>query len=150
MGSGAGASGLPGMGTKVSPGTSREFLKEGQHFRTIGIRIDKDTEDADNSPVTKLRPGLVLVRVEDGVNAGKFVHVDHTDAPAAEDIKEACILYGDHDMLNPAGAVEDQQGAGVLHGIVEDAQILWGTDDALTIEAIKDILKLVHFYTEVG
>lgn len=148
---GQGASSLPGMGAKTSPGESREFLKDGSHKAVIGIHIDKDTQDVDNSTVTKLRPGLVLVRVEAaGDNQGMFVHVTHGDAPAAGDIVEACILMGDHNMLSREGVVEEQVGQGLIHGIVDDAQVIWGTADAGIIDAVKEVLKLVHFYTEVG
>lgn len=139
-----GASGVPGMGPKTTS-ASREFLTKATHVEVKGIRIEKDTQDTENDPVTKLRPGLVLIRVEEGDNAGKFVHAAHADCPADEDIIEAVILEGFHSMLNREGVVEDQVAHGVEHGFVDEDKVLWGTVDAGTIAALKDVMNLIKF-----
>jgi hypothetical protein len=142
-----GDSGLPGMGPVIE-NSSRQFLKDGTHKLVVGIRIDKDTQDVDNDPVTKLRPGLVLVRVEGGDNDGHFVHLDHADAPDPGDVLVAVILMGYRPMLNREGEVEDKQEQGLVHGIVDEAQIIWGTDDEGTIDALKEVMRGVIFWTD--
>lgn len=139
-----GASELPGMGDKITS-ESREFLKNTTHVVVKGLRIDEDTQDSENDPVTKLRPGLVLIRVEDGPNEGKFVSASHADVPDDEDIVEAVILMGYHDMLGRDGVVHDQVAQGLEHGMVDESMIVWDTDDAGTIAALKDVMNLIKF-----
>lgn len=141
-----GASGLPGMGPTVD-GESRTFLKNDTHFAELGIRIKSDTvDDTDaHTPTTKLRAGLVLVRVEAGDHTGKYVEVGNTSCPAEADIESAVILMGYVNMLGFDGAVEDKVASGLIHGFVVEDNVIFGTADAGIIDAIKAVLPQVMF-----
>ena len=139
-----GNQGMPGFSTRVDS-DSREFRQKLHHFTEKGIQIHKDTQDTENSVVTKLRPGLALVRVEAGANAGLYVHAEHSDAPAAADVVDAVLLTVFLNMLGRDGAVENKSANGMDHGFVTEDQVLFGTDDASYIDAIKAALPLVKF-----
>lgn len=142
-----GASGLPGMGPTVD-GESRTFLKNDTHFAELGIRIKSDTvDDTDgHTPTTKLRAGLVLVRVEAaGDHLGKYVEVGNASCPAEADIESAVILMGYVNMKGFDGEVEDKLASGLIHGFVDESKVIWGTADAGIIDAIKAVLPQVMF-----
>lgn len=140
-----GVQSLPGLGPEVTS-TSRKFITNNSHLAERGIRIDDATQDIGNTPVTKLRGGLVLVRVEAaGANLGKYVHVTHADAPAAGDIAAAVILMQDINMFDRAGVVEDKVASGLIHGFVTEASVIFGTADVGIIDAVKEVLPLVQF-----
>lgn len=144
----------PSMGDQALPGltpleqqTSRKFLTDNNHVVRIGVKLPSDVQDVGNSPVTKLRAGLALVRVEAaGANLGKYVHVTHADAPVAGDIVSAVLLMESINMLGKDGAVEAKVASGLVHGFVDEDQVIFGTADVPTIDAIKSVaLPLVRF-----
>lgn len=135
---------VPGMGPKIE-GASRTFLAH-SFFQSRGIVIDKDTEDDANDPTTKLRPGLVLVKAIAGDAINKFVHSEHGDAPATNDITEAVILNGKYySMLDKNGEVADQVGNGVWMGMADVDKVIFGTADAARIAALKAAMPGVTF-----
>jgi hypothetical protein len=135
---------IPGMGPRVD-GTSRTFLAH-SHYETRGIIIDADTEDDGNDPTTKLRAGLVLVKVVAGPNVNKFVHSEHADAPADADITEAVILNGkDVNLLDKASEPEDKVATGVFHGLADEDKVFFGTAVGARIAAMKAAMPLVAF-----
>jgi len=141
-----GQSALPGIGP-LEQQTSRVFLSNDEHVVVQAVKIDDTTQDVGNSVVTKLRPGLALVRVEAaGANLGKYVHVTHADAPAAPDIIRAVLLLEPINMKAKDGStLEDKTASGLIHGFVTESQVIFGTADAPTIDAIKDALSQVMF-----
>lgn len=149
LGEGLGVSGLPGLGPKPEQ-ESRTFLFNDSHVEVESVRIDKDTDDdANTGKVHKLRAGMAVVRVEAGGNKGKYVDVAHADAPAAGSIVHAGILRDFVDMRDKDGNREDKQAVVVIHGFVNEADVIYNTADGPTIQAIKDALPLVHFRVAV-
>lgn len=143
-----GANRMPGLTDEVAQ-LSRQFLTDHNHLKKVGIRIEADSVDAGHSGKTYLlRPGLALVRVETGGNKGKYVPADHADAPANSDVEKAVILMGFVDMRKRSDPTdtEDQMGEGLIHGFVDDAQIIYV--DAGYKTEIQDALYLVEFMTE--
>ncbi len=125
---------------------SRNFLTNTGHIVVRGVKIDKDSDDIANvGKESVLRGGLALVRVEAGLLAGKYVDVGHASAPAVGDIEAAVILMETIPLADVNATRQDKAGSGLIHGFVEEAQILWGTADAPTIAAIKAVLPLVQF-----
>lgn len=140
-----GTGGLPGFSTEQVQ-TSKKLLLHPEHKMVEGVRIVDTTVDDDNTPETKLRAGLVLVRVEEGVHAGMYVNADHYDAPAAGDIEKAVILLDYVNMLNRAGdAPEDKEAQGLIHGHVIEDEVIWGTDDAPTLAALRAAMANIIF-----
>lgn len=141
-----GNQGLPGMTPRVDQ-TSRKFLTENNHVVRRGIKIPSTAVDSGNTPTTKLRAGLALVRVEAaGANLGTYVPVGHADAPVAADIEAAVLLMEDINMLGPDGAAEAKTATGLIHGFVDSTKVIFGTVDVPTIDAIKTVaLPLVQF-----
>ena len=146
-------SSLPGLSAEVQTPTV-SFLKHIDHVLENGIRIQKDTVDNSETLKTKLVAGEVLVRVEAGGNINKFVHnadtvaesgTAHADAPATADIKEAVILSQFVQMLGPDGVAVDRHASGVIHGIVDENKIDFGTADTARIAKIKAVMPLVKF-----
>lgn len=141
--------GMPGLGP-LQEQTSRKFLTNNNHIVRRGAFLDKDTEDTANSgKETYVRGGLVVVQVLTGPNAGKYVHVDHADAPDNGDIAAAGILMESVHMVDKNGAVEDKQVSILIHGFVRESLLLYGTADAGFISAVKDVLPLVQFEADV-
>ena len=125
---------------------SFKFLKDNTHNFRRGVRIEKDTEDTGHTgKVHKLRAGLVLVRVEAGPNTGKYVHSAHADAPLTVDIEAAVLLMEVIDMRNKEGDREDKLASGLIHGLVNESEVVFGTADAARIAKIKEVLPLVQF-----
>jgi len=140
-----GNQGLPGLSTRVDQ-TSRKFLTDNNHKSERGMSLPSSVQDVGNTPVTKLRAGLVLVRVEAaGANLGKYVHVTHADAPAAVDIKSALLLMQDINMLGHDGAVEAKVASGLIHGFVDDTKLTYGTTDDQIKDSVRGALPLVMF-----
>lgn len=139
-----GQQGLPGLGPKVEQ-ESRAFLKDTTHIVRRGVRLDEDTEDTANTPVTKLRAGLVVVRVEAGANKNKYVSESHADAPLTASIVEAGILMQFINMKDRNDVLEDKTASVLIHGFVDNAQLLFGSADAARITALKDAMPLVKF-----
>jgi len=138
---------LPGMGTRIDQ-VGGGFLKNPTHYLARSIRIHKDTQDLGNTPVTKLRTGLVLVRVESGANKNLYVHIGHADDPGTGSRVKAVILETPiATMLDDTGAgtVENKAGRGVIHGQVDEAAVIFGTANAPDIDDVKGILDLIEF-----
>ncbi len=144
---------LPGLTAEVQT-PSVSFLKHIDHVLENGIRIQKDTLDQSETLKTKLVAGEVLVRVEAGGEKNKFVHnADtvteaanaHASAPATADIKEAVILSQFVQMLDASGTAVDRNASGVIHGIVDETKIDFGTADVARIAKIKAVMPLVKF-----
>lgn len=152
-----GVAGMPGIGTEVVQ-ESRIFLKDPNHVVVRnGIIIDADAVDTDHTGKTHvLRPGLMLVRIEEGAKAGKYTDLDNDDAPEYDaDIVDCVILRDYCDMrakdVGGATAYEDKQAAGVIHGAVDDDQILYGGADAGRIAAAQATFTMgVAFLTSVS
>lgn len=143
-----GANRMPGLSDEVLQ-ESRSFLIDNNHVKRIGVRIEKDSVDAGHTDKTYvLRPGLVLVRVETGPNAGKYVPPDHNDAPADSDVEKAVILMEFIDMRKRSDPsdVEDQMASGLIHGFVDDSKIIYV--DANYKTEVQDVLKMVEFMDE--
>jgi hypothetical protein len=137
--------GMPGLSPKLTMKT-RKFLLNDKHVEyKNGVVIEKGTVDAGSSPTDLLRPGLILVRVETGANKGKFVQTSHADAPIAADVKDAVILANYVHTKGPDGTTADRAGLGVIHGMVDEGQIIYVTADATYKANIKAALKLVQF-----
>ena len=136
---------LPGISDEQTM-ESRKFLKDTGHIVVRGVKIDKDTDDvAHVGKESVLRGGLALVRVEAGPLTGKYVDAGHASAPVAGDIESAVILMETMPLADVAATRQDKAGSGLIHGFVEEDQILWGTSDAPTIAAIKAVLPMVQF-----
>jgi len=144
-----GANRLPGLSDEVTQ-LSRTFLTDHNHLKVIGIRIHEDaTDDGHTGKEFLLRPGLALVRCEAGDAAGMYVPADHADAPDAADVEKAVILMGFVDMRKRSDptAQENQQAQGLIHGFVDNAQIIYV--DATYEDEIKGVLPMVEFMDEV-
>lgn len=144
-----GATRMPGLSDEILQ-ESRQFLTENNHFRTRGIKIASASVDVGHTGKTHiLRPGLALVRVEVGGNAGKYVPADHADAPDAVDLEKAVILMQFVDMRKRSDPTtyEDQQASGLVHGFVDDAQIIYV--DGSYKDEIQGVLPMVEFETAV-
>src|SRR5579872_4270321 len=83
---------LPGQTPRVFQ-TQNNFLKSPDHYMTRGALVEATALDIGNTPTTKLRAGLVLVRVETGANAGQWVHLGHADDPSVGNRLWAGILF---------------------------------------------------------
>ncbi len=140
---GVGASRFPGLDAKEVQ-TSRKFLTDNNHLVRLGLRIEKDTADATNVPITKLRGGLVLTKLGGG-SAGKWGEFTHADSPGVGNLTESVILLEDVSMLNKAGVVEDQSASGLIHGFVKQSLVDFDTADAGEITELKDTNSLVRF-----
>ena len=139
--------GLPGMGPVQTMETVK-FLKDNNHIVRRGIQIHKDTDDSSQAPgyTHKLRAGLVLVRVESGLNKNLFVDAQHADAPIAAAVVEAVILMESLSMHDGDGVRVNKSGTGLIHGFVDEALINFGTADAPYIAAIRAALIQVDFF----
>ncbi len=138
---------MPGMGTRVDQVVAG-FLKNPTHYFSRSIQIHADTQDVGNTPVTKLRAGLVLVRVETGANKNMYVHIGHADDPGTGSRVKAVILETPvATMLDDTGAgtLENKSGRGIVHGQVIESDVIFGTANAPDIDDVKGILELVEF-----
>ena len=136
---------LPGISTRRDM-IARTFLLNDNHVMEKGVIIDDVTQDIGNTPVTQLRPGLALVRVEAaGVNQGKYVHATHADAPAAANILNAVILSVAVNMLDEDAVLVDKGAKGVIHGHVDQDQVIFGVGAGAVLDAIVAALNLVNF-----
>ena len=137
------------LGKNTLPGMSAVEDQESREYRKIfnagdiydGIRIAVDTLDVENAGKTHiLRPGLVLIRVEAGGSAGKYVHATHASVPAHADIKD-CVVLNEFVNMNETGASAEKLAHGLVHGVVSESLLLWGTADADDKAAMKAALK---------
>lgn len=143
--SSGGMEGLPKMGTRVDQ-TFNAFLKHPTHYFSRSIKIHKDTQDVGSTPVTKLRAGLVLVRVEAGANKNLYVHIGHADDPGTGNRVKAVILeHPIPTMLDEALVVENKGGRGVVHGFVDQSKVIFGTANVPDVDDIIGILNKVEF-----
>jgi len=144
-----GINSLPGQ-QSVADQDSYAFLKDADHKITLGIKIDSGSVDSTHTGKTGyLRPGLVLVRVEAaGAYQGKFVPLDHAQAPIDANIVQACVLDGEEiNMLSKDGSTaEDKAARGVVHGFIDESQTWWSGANAARIAAAKAKMPLNHFY----
>ena len=136
-----------GMSPEITNPSYPPFLKNESWFVPHpGFSIEKDSEDAGNvGKETTLRPGTVLVRIETGANKGKYVPVDHSDAPVAASVLQAVILNKAVNMLGKDGAVVDKHGSGIIGGVIDEDAL--NLVDATYIEEVKAALPLCHFFT---
>ncbi len=140
---GIGASRLPGLDAKEVQ-TSRKFLTDNNHIVRLGIRIEAATTDAANTPITKLRAGLVLTALGGG-SAGKWGEFTHADSPGAGLITESVILMEDVNMLGKDSVAADQSATGLIHGFVKESEVDFDTAVAGEITELKDANPLVRF-----
>lgn len=142
--------GKPGLGP-LQEQSSRKFLTNNNHIVRRGAFLDKATQDVENtSKETYVRGGLVVVQVLSGPNAGKYVNVDHADAPDAGDVEAAGIVMESVHMVDKTfTAVEDKQVSLLIHGFVRESLVLFGTADAGYITAIKEVLPLIQWEADV-
>ncbi len=138
--------GLPGLGPKITMQTRKVLLND-KHVEYEGtVVIDADTVDAGSTPTDLLRPGMLLVRVETGPNAGKYVQFGHTDAPgSAGAVKKTVVLGNFVRMTGNDGNTADRQGIGIIHGRVDEGQIIYSTSDGATKTALRAGCPLVEF-----
>jgi len=136
---------LPGITARVDQ-VANNFLKNADHRMTRGITIDKDVVDSGNTPTTKLRAGLALVRVESGANKNKYVQVGHADDPGVGSRLYAVLLMKPVNMVGRDGSTtEDKSGEGLFHGAVDEEKVIFGTANPPDIDDIKGILDQVEF-----
>lgn len=136
---------VPGISTKVTS-EARVFLRDDEHVKETGVLIASATKDTANTPPEQLRAGLALVRVEAaGANQGKYVSIGHADAPVAANILHARLLSKFTDMRLQDSTLADKLARGVIHGLVNESQVIFNTADVPTIDAIKAALNLVDF-----
>lgn len=140
---------LPGVSVKKTQ-VARRFLNQEAHIMTKGIIIPSDVVDAGGTPTTKLRPGLVLVKViAAGANQNKFVQVGHANAPAFAGGNitpgRAVILDDFVNMLDDDAVATERGAKGLVHGWVEDGQIVYGTATGSEITELRDAMPLVLF-----
>jgi hypothetical protein len=134
----------PGMGPVVVQ-TAALVLKNESWFITRGVVIPSDAEDAGNTPVTKLRAGLVLVRVEaGGDNQGKYVPVDHDDAPVHGAVAHAAILMKPVNMIGRDGStVEEMSAPALIAGWIDEDHVIIVDEDYR--DDVKRVLPLCYF-----
>lgn len=139
---------MPGMGPVVEAAVATPFLKDQSFILRRGVIIEAASEDAGNTPVEKLRAGVVLVRIETGADKGKYVPVDHASAPVAASVLQAGILekYVDMRKRDGSGDVEDKHGVIVIGGVIDEDEI--ELVDANYIEEVKAALPLCHFIAD--
>lgn len=136
---------MPGLGPLVEQQTV-EFQEDIGHAAYDGVRIHKDTDDEGNvGSEHKLRPGLALVRIEAGGNAGMYADLDHADAPANADIKDVVILADWTDLKDKAGARQDVQAKVLIHGQVTNSKVVYNGADATRQAAAQAKAKLIRF-----
>ncbi len=141
---------LPGL-TARQTSKSRQFRHvAGGEIVSPGIVIESATVDAGGTPTTELRPGLVLVRIETGGDKGKYCQFGHASSPANNEIQHAVILNHYVEMRGADGVVADKQAQGLIGGVVNEAEIIFGTADATAKAGIKDALHLVRFVPAVA
>lgn len=144
-----GADALPGMGPEIVQPVRAPFLMNQEWFLMRGVLIDKNSVDVGNVGNTHtLRAGLVLVKVSVGANAGKFVPLDHADAPAAGDTdgdESFVILAKDVNLYGKDCELKDMSAPGVYAGIVDEAAVI--LSDEAYLEAVWD-MKLVLFHNK--
>jgi hypothetical protein len=135
---------LPGVTAPVFT-ASREFRKQKlQDEAKFGVVIDDASRDAGNVPVTTLRPGLVLVRVEAaGALQGMFVPSTHASAPLAADVEMSGILNEYVNMIESTGVAADKSAHIVRMGVADYAQLIWDTVDPVLIDSLRDAMPLV-------
>ena len=139
-----GTGGLPGMGPVIQQ-TSRDFFRSHAWMLKRGIHLHPGTVDAGSVPTTKLRGGLVLVRVEAGTHKNKFVHPGHADAPTSGNVVQAVILLEDVNMLNESGAAADKSTWGLYGGYIDEDLIFFSGIAQGFIDDIKAKSKLILF-----
>lgn len=130
---------------------ARRFLNHEAHTMEKGVIIPGDAVDSGNAGKTNiLRPGLVLVKViAVGANQNKFVPVGHANAPAfaGGDIPQGAAVINIHfiNMHDEDGVDTDRGVNGLIHGWVEDGQIIYGTSTGSEITELRDAMPLVLF-----
>lgn len=144
---------LPGISGPVEQKESRVFQLDLAHASYDGVRIDKDTNDVANvGEEHKLRPGLVLTQVIAGDNVGKYVPLDHADAPANSDIHDVVILAEWVDLKDKTGTRQNCQAKVLTHGTVQHSQLLWNGADSMRRSWARDaslIRYVIRDYTEL-
>jgi len=136
---------LPGVSDAVEQ-TQKVYKYDNVHAAFDGVRIHKDTDDEGNSGSEhKLRPGLVLVKVITGENAGMYVDLDHADAPANGDVSDVVILDEWKDLKDKTGTRQNVQAKVMVHGQVVDAQLEYNSADATRQGIAQGKAKLIRF-----
>ena len=100
-----------GLGSTVSADPSEVRFTDHGRESTLGIVIDADARDDDNTPTTTLRKGLVLGRLTAN---GKYKEYD----PSASDGTETARLVLDDEvnLLDEDGTAVDTEGLGGFRG----------------------------------
>ncbi len=138
--------GLPGKTAKRSHLSRKVLLNEEPFMLSASVLVPSNAVDSTNSPTTKLRPGLVLVKVvAAGATKDKYVPQGHADAPLAAVMVDAIILSDFIQMLDIDNVAQEQQVQGWIHAIVDDAKILHDGAAAPEIDKAREILAMVHF-----
>jgi len=142
--------GLPGLGP-VQQMETVKFLRDNNHIVRRGVIVHKDTDDFSRPPGSehKLKGGLVVVRVEAGVNKNLYVDPLHPDAPLVADVKEAGILMESFSMHGPDGVRVNKSATVLIHGFVDELSLVFGTAVPAYIDALKAALHLVEFFKPV-
>ena len=139
-----GTAGLPGYGPTINQ-TSRDFFRSHDGIRKRGLHLHSATVDSGSTPTTKLRGGLVLVRVETGTHKGKFVHPGHADAPTSGNVVQAAILLEDVNMLDESGVAQEKSTWGCIGGWVDEDLIFFSGIAGGYQDDIKAKSKLILF-----
>ena len=100
-----------GLGSTVSADPSEIRFTDHGRESTVAIVLDSTAEDADNTPTTTLRKGLVLGKV---TATGKYKEYD----PSASDGTETArvILDDEVNLLDESGTAADTEGLGGFRG----------------------------------
>ena len=117
---------IPGFGASAANSPSEFRLSLHGLDTDVGVTIVSSAVDADNTPTTTLRKGLVLGKV---AGSGKYKQYD----PSAQDGSEtaALILTDAVDLLQDStdGDPRDQLATGMQHGVVDESKLV-GCDSA--------------------
>ncbi|HEV3027553.1 MAG TPA: hypothetical protein VG457_08275 [Planctomycetota bacterium] len=136
---------LPGQTPRLFQ-TQNNFVKSPDHYMTRGALVEASAIDAGNTPTTKLRAGLVLVRVETGANAGQWVQLGHADDPGVGNRLWAIILFEAVNMLSRDMVTTEQKDVlGIVHGRVDNSKIIYGSVNPADIDDVQGILDQVYF-----
>ncbi len=134
---------FPGMGAVVEQQV-RIYKRDGSKWERLeSIEVDSASVDAGNTGnTTKLRPGLVLIKL---ASSSRYGPADHSDAPASSAVVAPNVVILDHflDTRDKSGTAVNKMAAGLVAGFVTDAQVIYV--DGTYKSAVQAALKLVDF-----
>ncbi len=100
-----------GLGSTVSADPSEIRFTDHGRESTVAIVLDSTARDADNTPATALRKGLVLGKI---TATGKYMEYDDGASDGTETAR--VILDDEVDVLDENGDAADTEGLGGFRG----------------------------------